>query len=66
MSRSILRAAIRAAVARRQNEQGYSQAELARRCGLSPQQLNDYLAGRRNLSEPSLERVLAVLGLTLR
>lgn len=57
-----LRTTIRAAIERL----GISQAEAARRAGMSPQALCDYLRGRGEIRTDTLERILAALRLRVR
>lgn len=56
-----LREIIRAAVA----ADGGSQAAVARRAGITPARLCDYLAGRRDLTGESLDGLLAALDLAV-
>ncbi len=44
-------------------KQGFQQAELARRVGLSPAQVSRFLKGERGLSLESIDRLMEALGL---
>jgi transcriptional regulator with XRE-family HTH domain len=44
--------------------QGVNQAEVARKCGLSPSRLNNYLAGTRTPDLDTLMRIAGKLGVT--
>lgn len=55
---SPLRALLRDRIAR----SGGSQSEAARRAGISPQHLSDYLLGRRGMRSDTLDRLLEACG----
>lgn len=61
-SRRTIRQTIAAAVER----DGRSQVAIAEAAGMSRPNLNAYLAGRCDLTGESLDRLLRVLGLTVR
>ena len=46
-------------------KQGFQQAELARRVGLSPAQVSRFLKGERGLSLESIDRLMEALGLEI-
>jgi transcriptional regulator with XRE-family HTH domain len=50
-------------IRRRIEELGISQAEAARRGGMHPTRLNDYLAGRRDITASTLAAIITGLGL---
>lgn len=55
---------IRAVIAAAVSERG-QRAELARRSGVSPQRICDYLAARRDVTTEVADRMLAALGLRI-
>lgn len=56
----------RLAVREQMTRQGFSQAALAKRCGMAVSTLNVWLAGRQEASPSNLETIAQVLGLELR
>lgn len=50
---------LRSIIAKRIKTKGLSQADLARRAGVRPQRLCDWLKGRRALRQDTVERLLA-------
>jgi transcriptional regulator with XRE-family HTH domain len=56
---------IRSAIATAMTDQAVSQSELARRAEVNPSRICDYLAGRRDLTGATLDRLCAALGLLL-
>lgn len=57
-----LREVIRAAVA----DDGRTQRDIAAAAGLTAANLSGYLTGKRRMRDDSLDRLMAVLGLTVR
>lgn len=54
---------IRERVERRLKEMGMKQIELARRVGITKQELNAFIRGRQVISLEKLERIFEILGL---
>jgi len=52
---------LRSVIAKRMKALGLSQADVARRAGVRPQRLCDWLKGRRSLRQATVERLLGAV-----